>query len=245
MSSPVKTYQREMQQNLGFFATWLPGDPIAVGDIGRFVGGRFRRESSLAELGIAFASSQQSGGQDVQYTSSEGTKVSADAGMAIAGLTKTEMSIEFSQEGAFVFHATDLRTKQIGDRSEVTRGLLAALQAERWSKDWLLVDSVRTAERATIIVAEDKSAELGLTVSLSGNLPAMSLSDPRVEVAITRTKGKVVHIVGGKGIRPLYSCLQVVDPLIGRPHVKPVRGVDEGNGGAMLARPDIELLLNS
>ena len=28
MTSPVLSYQEEMYRNLGFFANWLPGDPI-------------------------------------------------------------------------------------------------------------------------------------------------------------------------------------------------------------------------
>ena len=34
MASPVKTYQSEMHDKLGFFATWLPGDHVELGDVG-------------------------------------------------------------------------------------------------------------------------------------------------------------------------------------------------------------------
>ena len=39
---PVRTYREEMHGNLGFFASWLPADPVDVGDIGVLEGGRFR-----------------------------------------------------------------------------------------------------------------------------------------------------------------------------------------------------------
>jgi hypothetical protein len=52
MASPVKLYQQEMHSNLGFFANWLPGDPIEVGDVGVLESGRFRRVVSLEDLGI-------------------------------------------------------------------------------------------------------------------------------------------------------------------------------------------------
>ena len=41
MASPVKRYQQEMHNNLGFFATWLPSTAIALGDIGVLQSGRF------------------------------------------------------------------------------------------------------------------------------------------------------------------------------------------------------------
>ena len=50
MPSPVALYQREMHKNLGFFATWLPGDQLELGEAGVLKGGRFRKQSSLAEL---------------------------------------------------------------------------------------------------------------------------------------------------------------------------------------------------
>lgn len=34
MASPVQRYQQEMHENIGFFATWLPGDLLELGDIG-------------------------------------------------------------------------------------------------------------------------------------------------------------------------------------------------------------------
>jgi hypothetical protein len=52
MASPVRRYQQEMHENIGFFATWLPGDLLELGDIGILVNGSFRKLSSLWALGI-------------------------------------------------------------------------------------------------------------------------------------------------------------------------------------------------
>ena len=34
MANPVKRYQQEMHNKVGFFATWLPGNLIQPGDFG-------------------------------------------------------------------------------------------------------------------------------------------------------------------------------------------------------------------
>ena len=52
MPSPVQRYQREMHENIGFYATWLPGDPMELGDVGIPSNGMFRKRSSLNDLGI-------------------------------------------------------------------------------------------------------------------------------------------------------------------------------------------------
>jgi len=34
MSSPVKLYLKEMHNNVGYFATWLPANTVKLGDFG-------------------------------------------------------------------------------------------------------------------------------------------------------------------------------------------------------------------
>jgi hypothetical protein len=61
MSNPVKLYHREMHEKIGFFANWLPGDPLAIGAIGVLADGQFRQESSLQELKIPCKESDPEG----------------------------------------------------------------------------------------------------------------------------------------------------------------------------------------
>ena len=108
MASPVMLYHREMYDNLGFFATWLPGDPIEIGDVGTLEFGRFMRITSLKELGIGCKVSTGNSTQNMQYTSRQGTKITTSAGAAVTGIAKAEITIEFSCQGAFVFNAANL-----------------------------------------------------------------------------------------------------------------------------------------
>ena len=85
MASPVKIYQSEMHHNLGFYATWLPGDPIEIGDVGVLLDGRFRRLTSLTDLGISYDLSAAGTTQNVQYTSAKGAKVGAATSASAAG----------------------------------------------------------------------------------------------------------------------------------------------------------------
>ncbi|HJX53679.1 MAG TPA: hypothetical protein VJ801_13010 [Polyangia bacterium] len=244
MASPVKLYQKEMHDNLGFFATWLPGDPIEIGDAGVLKNGGFRREGSLAELGIRCDVSEGSSTQDVKYTSTSGTKLAFSAGANAAGVAKTEITIDFSREGAFVFHASGLRTRRLSNRMEVARKLLAAYRTAKWPKNWWLVEALHTAQRATIIVSEGNSAGVSLAASAAA-IPSVSLADPKITLSVTSTRGRLVHVVGAQGLRPLYACLRVEDPLFGEPRVEAVRGIGEPDDEPTLSRPIIEDLLDS
>ena len=232
MASPVKLYQQEMHDNLGFFPTWLPGDP-------------FRRVASLAELGIACDVVAGETTQNVQYTSTQATKITATTGAAVTGFAKAEITVEFSREGAFVFHASHLQPRHIENRAGIGEEIVKAYHKGKWKKEWLLVEALHAADRATIIVSEDSSAGLVLAASAQGPLTSVSLADPKVSLTVASTRGKVVHIVGGKGLHPLYSCLRLTAPLFGEPSVRPVRGSSERDNEVQFSRPGIEELLDS
>jgi hypothetical protein len=226
MPSPVRTYHAEMHRNLGFFATWLPGDPIEIGDAGLLVEGRFRRLSSLSELGIRYTQSESTASQNLQYTSTEGTKIDPTIGGAVAGVAKAQIAISFSADGAFVFHATGLRVRRLQELTSVGRGVLAAYEKGRWRKEWLLVETLHLADCATIIVSQDSSAGLVLTAKPDAVLTALSLADPNVGLAVSSSRGRLVHVVGARKLRPLYSCVRVKDPFFAKPSIAPARGTE-------------------
>lgn len=245
MASPVGLYQQEMHDKMGFFATWLPGDPIDIGDVGVLENGRFRRMTSLREVGIGCEVSTGQSTQTVQYTSRRGTKVTTSVGAAVPMVAKAEITIEFSREGAFVFNASNLSPQRLENRMAVAEQIVKLYKTGNWKKDWLLVEALHTADSATIIVSEDSSAGLVLVASAEVPLVAVSLADPQFGLTVASTRGKIVHIVGGRKLHPLYSCLRLKDPLFSAPSVEPVRG----SGGAVekvpFIRPSINELLRS
>jgi hypothetical protein len=247
MASPVKLYQQEMHNNLGFFATWLPSTAIAIGDIGVLEGGRFRRVASLKELAIGQPDVREGTAENVSYSASarRSDNISAGAGTAVP-LASGELSITFTSEGGYVFEAIKMTQIEVADRLTLASSLLRAYEEGRWQKEWLLIDALYRAESATILVSEDTSSEIVLKASAaalpSGLLP---LADPKLGFGIASSSGKIVHIVAANNLYPLYSCVRVRDPLLfGKPSVVPVRGRADQKANP-LGRPGIDDLLNS
>jgi hypothetical protein len=243
MGSPVKTYQAEMHENLGFYATWLPGDPIDVGDVGVFEGGRFRRETRLSDLKIPCKVSVAPTSTDVQFTSREGVQVSTLAGAAQAAVGELRMSIQFTGDGAFLFHASGLQMHRLENRPEVTAAVLGLYEQKRWKKEWLIVEAVHAALRTTILISEDRSAMVELAAKSELPVPLTSLAAPETKLQVTATQGKIFQALGAADLHPMYSCLRVKDPLFGSPTLAPFRGADDA--GRFLERPSIEELLAS
>lgn len=245
MSSPVKLYQREMHDNTGFFATWLPGDAIEIGDVGVFQAGRFRRISSLKELGIKFTTNRGQSLQDMDYSSTQGTKINTEIGAEAGIVGKAEISIDFSREGAFLFQASKLQSWELENRMTVGEQIVKAYGLKKWDKSWLLVESLHAAEVATIIVSEDSVAGLVLAAKMNEAIPSISLVDPKVSLSVTSSRGKIMRLIGSKSIHPLYSCLRLKDPLFGSPSLRPVRGVKRSGIEDQFSRPGIGDLLGS
>ena len=243
MASPVKIYQSEMHHNLGFYATWLPGDPIEIGDVGVLLDGRFRRLTSLTDLGISYDLSAAGTTQNVQYTSAKGTKVGAATSASAAGIAGVEINIEFSADGAFVFHATGLQASRLQELPAVGANVLAAYEKGHWRKEWLLIEAVHIADCATIIISQDSSASLVLTGSVSGPIAVLSLADPKARLDVSSSRGKLVHVVGGRALRPLYSCLRIEHSFFAEPSLAPARG--EARRSIEFERAQLNDLLDS
>jgi hypothetical protein len=246
MASVVRAYQEEMHGRFGFFATWLPGDAIEVGDVGTLEASRFRKATSLDELGIAREVSNKATPQDLQYSSRSGASIRLNSGASVPGMpgVSAEIEVQFTRAGAFVFQASRLRQERLENRRALTMAILQAYDRDGWEKDWLLVEALHHADCATIIVAEEGSAGLLLKAKAPVALGALPLADPRVNLEVQSMRGRMMQVLAGRHLRPLYSCVRVRDSWFSSPSLVAVRGHGDAPDD-LLVRPGIDELLNS
>ena len=245
MASPVTIYQQQMHDNLGFFATWLPGDQLDLGEAGVLEGGRFRKQSSLAELGITCESSPEGAAQTLQYQSTEETKIDLHAtGATEMPKAGAQVTIDFSREGAFLFQAVNVRQLRIANRAHVAGAILKAYEKGKWKKEWFLVESLQIAQCATIMVALDRSARLVLKASAPIQLGDVPLANAKAKFSVISSRGTIVHVLGGRDLRPLFSCLRLKESWFSNPSIVPVRGVAD-NSIDVFVRASINELIDS
>jgi hypothetical protein len=243
--SMAKQYQQEMHENLGFFATWLPGDHLDVGDIGVLQGGRFRRQSSLSEMGIGSNETAKGASQNLQYTSKSGTSVSVEGRASSLGMASSEIKIDFAMSGSFLFQATGVKNVRLGNNQALAKAIKNVYVEGKWDKRWYLIESVHVADCATVIISDDISAGLVLTASANGSLGSVPLADPKASLNVTSSRGRMVHIIGQRGLRPLYSCLRLITSWFDEPSIAPVRGEGQAKLAFPFIRPDIVDLITS
>src|SRR5262249_42743298 len=209
--------------------------------------GRFHKVASLAELGIPSTAGAAGTPQTMSYSSTESTTIGGSASGEVVQAAKAEVSVKFGTQGSFVFQAIGVRSVQLAETVPTAAAIIAAFARGNWKKEWLLVDSIYAAESATIIVAEDESAEIVLKASTALPLGSLPLADPKLGLSVSSTRGKLFHVVAGSGLHPLYSCLRLRKLPFADPEVGPVRGAAAAPDAAVrqLAYPSIGELLDS
>lgn len=244
MATPVRLYQEEMHNNVGFFATWLPGNALDLGDIGILEGGRFRTVGSLRELGVGTFDTREGTPQNMSYSAAADKKVGVTAGVSTpVDAVKGELSIRFTKQGGYVFEAARIRNIEIADRMALGDRMMELEAQSKWKKEWLVVDAVYKAGSATIIVSEDDSSEIVLKASTTLPIGSLPLADPSLGLSVSSYTGKITHVVVQSDLTPLYSCLRIRHSMFGSSSVAPVRGM--GERSIQLARSSIGDLVDS
>lgn len=221
MGGLVKNYRKQIRSVLAGIATWMPGDRIAVGDVGTFAGARFRRDTSLKELGFE-ARTRSGRPQPWRYASASVKTFKANAA-ADAGTAAGAFDVAFSKRGSYLFHAHNARLIEPVNATQMRDNVIAAYQNGEWDLDWYLIDGVYQADRATILIAQGDDAKISLSVTGNLSIPQFPLAHPEVQVAIVSTSGEVLQVLNMENATPLFTCRRLKERFFGGQALEPVR----------------------
>ena len=205
MTTPRDLYVQGIHHKLDYFATWLPGRTLTLGDFGPLVDGALDYKGRLADQHVAFDERVDRNPVDYSHTSDAGVRIDIKAAAATAvPAIKGKAAVHFAQRGAFVFHATGCVGHAIADQVDLEAQLRAAHEQGRWDLDWVVVTEVVWAERATILIANSVGAQVDLSVQ--GDLAAAvrNLASAEAGVALEAQSGDVTQVIAATGLTPLY-----------------------------------------
>jgi len=210
MAGPRKQYTRELFEKLSYLATWLPGVPLRVGDIGVVRNGYFQRVSSLESLGIPFAVRRSHASAQLDYASRGAVSVAFKAAGAIPpdGSVLPEASagvvIRMNRENSVLFQVLGASFPSIEDQLSLEREIRLRHAAGRWDTDRFVVTEVLQARAATILIASSSDARVEL--SARGSLSPANLSVAELDAGfeIAHVRGMHTRIVASEGLTPLF-----------------------------------------
>ncbi|MDX3098228.1 hypothetical protein PV318_00690 [Streptomyces sp. ME02-6991-2B] len=238
MASIPELYTREMHTKYAYLACWLPSTPMAVGDVGVLSDHRFRKLTTLAELGIPFTRNEDSPLADLNYSSAECVAVEPEVRLGSpAQDALCSLSVTFTRDGATLFQASGCVQESIGNLPALEVALRARHESRDWRLEYVVVTEVVRTGPTAILVAEHRGAQLDLQVSTSALTSLLPVAGATAKCAVTRRRGIAADVLAPDGATPLFNAVQLRKrPL--RPYDLVFRSDDDLAGAEDPDEPD-------
>jgi hypothetical protein len=213
MAQAPELYGREMHEGLGFWATWLPGALIRIGDCGTVEDFAFARRTSLSSFGVSFTERAPASLGPLHHSSSEGVSIAfhtaaSSAAGAIAGLPSgvAGVTIGFKREGGVVFAASKCEQIEIEDVDSLERSLQTAYLERGYPANYVVVTAVVRASSSTVFVSSGKSASV--TLAATADLTdVIDLASADAGLSIARSHGLASQYVAEGEMTPLFKVM--------------------------------------
>lgn len=216
--SLYKQFARGIYSQLGYRATWLPGTPVKLGDVGLLEGGVLKVETNLDQLGFAYQQQNDTRPDgSLDYQSENAVSVTLKAAGSLDGrfkaLAQAEAGalVEFHKKNAVLMQLRDIRSDRIADIASLKTALLNAVVAAddqgRWLRDWVVVTEVVNAGSGTILISGGSSSRLELKAE--AKIVPVSLADVSAGLSTVAEERVSTKIVSQKGLTPLYRAIRV------------------------------------
>lgn len=209
--SAFKNYNKEIHREFGYHATWTPGVPLKLGDVGVLVDGVFRQESTLADFGISdFNTRQGSVLEDYKFDSKSGVsialKASGEAAPANSQLGEAEagFSIDFSKDFAVVFRAHAPQEHVITNSAQIGAKIVELYEKGEWKKDYVVVTNMVQAASATVIISGEKGGHIDISASGKSEVAEADLANIDAGLDVKWSSNISEKIIAKSSTTPLY-----------------------------------------
>ncbi|MGW0750829.1 hypothetical protein [Streptomyces sp. NPDC002587] len=220
MSSIPDRYTRELHKRYGYLACWLPSTPLALGDVGLISQHRFRKVTTLDELGIPFTKDAEGKAADLDYSSADCVAVTAGTRVDDpAADVMTNLSITFDRRGATLFQASGCVQETIGNLLALRDALRERFAAKTWRTEYVVVTEVVRTGPTAILVSEQHGARINLRVRAGGLGGPLAVAGALGAYSVTANSGIAASVLAPDGATPLFQAVQLRKRLVGPPEL--------------------------
>ncbi len=218
-----KKYTKDLKKQFGYLATWLPGTPISLGDIGVFKRNKFTKISNLSDIGITFEIEKDITKSDIEYSSKGGVSVTTKAsGVAasqgsILGEVDAGITVEFSKENAILFKANGTTSPSIKDQIKLGDEIIKLFKSGQWNKNWVVVTELVNAESATILISNSSSGKIELKAKSGIKTANLDIADADLAFELKFFKDLSTRIIAQESLTPLFKISKLKGRLFKSP----------------------------
>jgi hypothetical protein len=211
MKGPQEQYTDEMKRKFGYMATWLPGIPLVLGDIGVVRDNAFTRIASLDDFNINFEIREDETPEDLEYSSKGSVSVTTKLSGAITppgsslGNLDAGFVVDFTGANSILFKANKTRTNLIKNTIKLGEEVLSLYREGRWNKKWVVITELVEAESATILISNTKNAKIELKANANIQLTKLDIADASLDLGYTSYKGLDTKVIAQSGLTPLFK----------------------------------------
>jgi hypothetical protein len=206
MSDPTRIYVKSMAKKFRHFATWLPGEPLRLGDYGiledKYM---FRRVGNIKSFNIEYKKRHNSSLNTIHHSSKKGIEVSFQQSADILDTEAlyTKVIYKFNRSGAFVFNANNVNFISIEEQSDLSKPIVKLLEARRWDRNFKVITGLAEAETVTILIADSKSSVF--EVKASGDIASeFDIANANIGLSISYEKEMNTIILAKNHLNPLF-----------------------------------------
>lgn len=216
-------YTAEMFDRFGYLATWAPGVPVALGDVGTLRDDVFVRVASLQDFGISFSTRADDTPDDIDYSSANGVSVTFKAAGATPGTGSSlgaadaGFEIAFSSNRAVVFQALGCRTPSIADQEALGKALVSRFLEKTWDRSYVVVTELMVADCATIIISDGANGRIDLKAQAKITAATAPLADASAALQVSYSHNINTKIIAKNGLTPLFRAKRVKSHVFRKP----------------------------
>lgn len=196
MASIAEIYIDEIRkQDKSFFATWTPGKPMKLGDIGVIKKNRFSLIGNLKDQGINFKVRRDKSPMPYQFNSLDGIeihpKASGELNPKFSDLLKLEVGfgIEFSKKGKFFFKANEQYEDCIDDLITLGKQMKNLFNGEVKDKNYVIINKIIRSPLVTILISNSNKSKVSLLAKADVSLEKIDIANANIDVEVKSSSG--------------------------------------------------------
>ncbi|MBK7214324.1 MAG: hypothetical protein IPH88_13700 [Bacteroidales bacterium] len=215
MASAQGQYTDELKRKFGYYATWNPGVPLKLGDIGTLKDNVFTRLSTLEDFKIKFDIRPDETKTPLEHNSqgsvSVTTKLSGTVAPQGSALTNLDAGIivEFTKENSTLFKANNTTSPSIKDAIKLGNQILELYKKGKWNKNWVIITELVEAENATIIISNNSNGKIELKANANIDAPTFDIADAEFKFSTQFSRGLETKIISAEGLTPLFKIMGI------------------------------------
>lgn len=216
MNASHRKYAAEMFKKFGYHATWNPGTPLRLGDIGFFRKQIFTRITDLESLGLSFDIRNDTSKTSLYHASHGGlsitTKLAGNTSPAGSILLPADagLIVEFTKENSVLFKANNTITISIKDNTRLSEQIIQLYLKNKWEKDWVLITELVKAENATILISNSADGKIELKANANLSAAMIDIADASFRFSTQFSRGLQTQIISAEGLTPLFRSMQLM-----------------------------------